>query len=68
MTGSNVTNIGGGNSPFPHRIVKLMMFKTASSSVEFDSVNRLNSLALLTAGASKSFPLVSEKGNHGFVG
>jgi len=58
MSGSNTTNIGDGNSPLPHKIVKLMMFKTASSSGDFESVNQLSSLALSTAGASKPFPLV----------
>ena len=58
MTNSYDSNIGNDNSPFPHRIDKLKHFKTASSSGEFDSVNKLNSLALSTAGASKRFPLV----------
>ena len=45
MTGSNVTNIGDGDSPLPHKIVKLMQFKTASSSGEFDSLKKLNAKA-----------------------
>jgi len=45
MSGFNITNIGGSDSPLPQKIVKLMMFKTASSSGEFDSLKKLNAKA-----------------------
>jgi len=68
MSTPNQKNIGNGGSPFPSMIKHIMMLKSAASSGDYDSVNKLNSRGLLSAAASAGFPLASQKGVHGFVG
>lgn len=49
------------NGPFPRRIVDSMKFRSSASNGDYDSVNRLARLALLSAAASSSYPTVGQK-------
>lgn len=53
--------------PLPLRDLKSKKFRPASSSDEYDSVNRLARLALLSAAASAGNPIVSQQGNSGVM-
>ena len=64
----NIKNDGNGGSPLANLIAHSRDLRASASVGEFESLNRQNAKALLSAAASAGFPLVSEKGNHGFVG
>lgn len=68
MPPTTIKNDGAGGSPLANLIAHSRDLRAPASISVFDSLKRQNAKALSDPAATVGFPLVSQKGNHGFVG